>query len=204
MTMQAIAIQQQMLSSFPPVAPAPQSPPSQHHSQPHSHTPSPVNKQHTNTARGDAWTHTWRHLSACIQIRNIVLQINAYPALSLPVSLQTKEKEDSPYKPGPAAVQRKISMFCTLWIKLREACCVVWMLWLILQDAPWFSCRVLWTEKLLKYLKRKRKRKTLMHCNTVLCSLLHQIEKLGLTEILVLTSVHLDLINYSCFYNLHL
>ncbi|XP_049926298.1 unconventional myosin-XV [Epinephelus moara] len=31
MTMQAIAIQQQMLSSFPPVAPAPQSPPSQHH-----------------------------------------------------------------------------------------------------------------------------------------------------------------------------
>ncbi|KAM7372264.1 hypothetical protein PAMP_009444 [Pampus punctatissimus] len=35
--MQAIAIQQQMLSSFPPVAPAPQSPPSQHY----SHTSSP-------------------------------------------------------------------------------------------------------------------------------------------------------------------
>ncbi|XP_040927699.1 unconventional myosin-XV [Betta splendens] len=35
MTMQAMAIQQQMLSSFPPVAPAPQSPPSQHqHSSP--------------------------------------------------------------------------------------------------------------------------------------------------------------------------
>ncbi|XP_068613626.1 unconventional myosin-XV-like [Brachionichthys hirsutus] len=31
MTMQAIAIQQQMLSSFPPTAPAPQSPPLQHH-----------------------------------------------------------------------------------------------------------------------------------------------------------------------------
>ncbi|XP_026210607.1 unconventional myosin-XV [Anabas testudineus] len=44
MTMQAIAIQQQMLSSFPPVAPAPQSPPSQHHiySQQHSYTPSPT------------------------------------------------------------------------------------------------------------------------------------------------------------------
>ncbi|XP_042360382.1 unconventional myosin-XV [Plectropomus leopardus] len=42
MTMQAIAIQQQMLSSFPPVAPAPQSPPSQHHTHlpPRSHTPS--------------------------------------------------------------------------------------------------------------------------------------------------------------------
>ncbi|XP_078807147.1 unconventional myosin-XV [Oryzias latipes] len=33
MTMQAIAIQQQMLSSFPPVAPAPQSPPTQHPTQ---------------------------------------------------------------------------------------------------------------------------------------------------------------------------
>ncbi|XP_034449270.1 unconventional myosin-XV isoform X4 [Hippoglossus hippoglossus] len=43
MTMQAIAIQQQMLSSFPPVAPAPQSPPFQHHthSQQRSYTPSP-------------------------------------------------------------------------------------------------------------------------------------------------------------------
>ncbi|XP_058510682.1 unconventional myosin-XV [Solea solea] len=44
MTMQAIAIQQQMLSSFPPVAPAPQSPQSHHHtqSQQRSHTPSPT------------------------------------------------------------------------------------------------------------------------------------------------------------------
>ncbi|XP_029945692.1 LOW QUALITY PROTEIN: unconventional myosin-XV [Salarias fasciatus] len=44
MTMQAIAIQQQMLSSFPPVAPAPQSPPSHHqtHSPQLSHTPSPT------------------------------------------------------------------------------------------------------------------------------------------------------------------
>lgn len=53
MTMQAIAIQQQMLSSFPPVAPAPQSPPSQHH---HAHLPhgsdtaSPVSK-HTGVWR---------------------------------------------------------------------------------------------------------------------------------------------------------
>ncbi|XP_029363926.1 unconventional myosin-XV [Echeneis naucrates] len=64
MTMQAIAIQQQMLSSFPPVAPAPQSPPSQHHThmQQCSHAPSP-----------------------------------------------TKESEQSPYKSGPAAVQRKMS-----------------------------------------------------------------------------------------------
>ncbi|XP_026180323.1 unconventional myosin-XV [Mastacembelus armatus] len=64
MTMQAIAIQQQMLSSFPPVAPAPQSPPSQHHihSQQRSQTPSP-----------------------------------------------TKESEESPYKLGPAAGQRKMS-----------------------------------------------------------------------------------------------
>ncbi|XP_070398919.1 unconventional myosin-XV [Nothobranchius furzeri] len=44
MTMQAIAIQQQMLSSFPPVAPAPQSPPLQHHTHlpQRSHTPSPT------------------------------------------------------------------------------------------------------------------------------------------------------------------
>ncbi|KAM9745591.1 unconventional myosin-XV isoform 1-T1 [Menidia menidia] len=44
MTMQAIAIQQQMLSSFPPVAPAPQSPPSyQHaHAPQRSRTPSPA------------------------------------------------------------------------------------------------------------------------------------------------------------------
>ncbi|XP_028454926.1 unconventional myosin-XV [Perca flavescens] len=44
MTMQAIAIQQQMLSSFPPVAPAPQSPPSQHytHLPQHSHITSPT------------------------------------------------------------------------------------------------------------------------------------------------------------------
>ncbi|XP_041673445.1 unconventional myosin-XV [Cheilinus undulatus] len=45
MTMQAIAIQQQMLSSFPPVAPAPQSPPLQHQYTPspqRSHTPSPT------------------------------------------------------------------------------------------------------------------------------------------------------------------
>ncbi|XP_069005770.1 unconventional myosin-XV [Embiotoca jacksoni] len=44
MTMQAIAIQQQMLSSFPPVAPAPQSPPSHHytHLPQSSHTPSPT------------------------------------------------------------------------------------------------------------------------------------------------------------------
>ncbi|KAG7239477.1 hypothetical protein INR49_028948 [Caranx melampygus] len=64
MTMQAIAIQQQMLSSFPPVAPAPQSPPSQHHThlQQRSHTPSP-----------------------------------------------SKESEQSPYKPTPPAVQRKMS-----------------------------------------------------------------------------------------------
>ncbi|XP_067334406.1 unconventional myosin-XV isoform X2 [Channa argus] len=64
MTMQAIAIQQQMLSSFPPVAPAPQSPPSQPHTytQHRSHTLSP-----------------------------------------------TKESEESPYKPRPAAVQRTIS-----------------------------------------------------------------------------------------------
>ncbi|KAM9844223.1 unconventional myosin-XV [Aulostomus maculatus] len=64
MTMQAIAIQQQMLSSFPPAAPAPQSPPFQHriHSQQHSRTPSP-----------------------------------------------TKEREDSQYKPGHAASQRKMS-----------------------------------------------------------------------------------------------
>uniref|UniRef100_A0A8C4DJE3 Myosin XVA n=1 Tax=Dicentrarchus labrax TaxID=13489 RepID=A0A8C4DJE3_DICLA len=50
MTMQAIAIQQQMLSSFPPVAPAPQSPPSQQHTPlpQHSHTPSSVSK-HTHT-----------------------------------------------------------------------------------------------------------------------------------------------------------
>ncbi|KAK2833709.1 hypothetical protein Q5P01_017598 [Channa striata] len=60
MTMQAIAIQQQMLSSFPPVAPAPQSPPRQHHtySQQRPHAPSP-----------------------------------------------TKESEESPYKPRPAAAQ---------------------------------------------------------------------------------------------------
>ncbi|XP_036068960.1 unconventional myosin-XV [Oryzias melastigma] len=44
MTMQAIAIQQQMLSSFPPVAPAPQTPPSHHptQSKQRSHTPSPT------------------------------------------------------------------------------------------------------------------------------------------------------------------
>ncbi|XP_072225685.1 unconventional myosin-XV [Leuresthes tenuis] len=44
MTMQAIAIQQQMLSSFPPVAPAPQSPPSHQHTHmpPRSRTPSPT------------------------------------------------------------------------------------------------------------------------------------------------------------------
>ncbi|XP_028311141.1 unconventional myosin-XV isoform X2 [Gouania willdenowi] len=44
MTMQAIAFQQQMLSSFPPVAPAPQSPPSYHHTHrpQRSHTPSPT------------------------------------------------------------------------------------------------------------------------------------------------------------------
>ncbi|KAM9393773.1 unconventional myosin-XV-like [Pholidichthys leucotaenia] len=44
MTMQAIAIQQQMLSSFPPVAPAPQSPPSHHpsHLPQRSRTPSPT------------------------------------------------------------------------------------------------------------------------------------------------------------------
>ncbi|XP_074511412.1 unconventional myosin-XV-like isoform X7 [Sebastes fasciatus] len=44
MTMQAIAIQQQMLSSFPPVAPAPQSPPTQHytHMPQRSHTTSPT------------------------------------------------------------------------------------------------------------------------------------------------------------------
>ncbi|KAM6957849.1 unconventional myosin-XV [Aplochiton taeniatus] len=40
MTMQAMAIQQQMISSFPPATPAPQSPPT--HSQPRSHTPSPT------------------------------------------------------------------------------------------------------------------------------------------------------------------
>ncbi|KAF3700423.1 Unconventional myosin-XV Unconventional myosin-15 [Channa argus] len=69
MTMQAIAIQQQMLSSFPPVAPAPQSPPSQPHTytQHRSHTLSP-----------------------------------------------TKESEESPYKPRPAAVQRTISMLTHL------------------------------------------------------------------------------------------
>ncbi|XP_068434504.1 unconventional myosin-XV [Clinocottus analis] len=39
MTMQAIAIQQQMLASFPPVAPAPQSPPS------HQHTTSPTKER---------------------------------------------------------------------------------------------------------------------------------------------------------------
>ncbi|XP_024920291.1 unconventional myosin-XV, partial [Cynoglossus semilaevis] len=44
MTMQAIAIQQQMLSSFPPATPAPQSPPSPHHiqTQQRSYTPSPT------------------------------------------------------------------------------------------------------------------------------------------------------------------
>ncbi|KAM4531771.1 unconventional myosin-XV-like [Odontesthes bonariensis] len=44
MTMQAIAIQQQMLSSFPPVAPAPQSPPSYQHTHmpQRSRTPSPT------------------------------------------------------------------------------------------------------------------------------------------------------------------
>ncbi|XP_032393727.1 unconventional myosin-XV [Etheostoma spectabile] len=44
MTLQAIAIQQQMLSSFPPAAPAPQSPPSQHHTHlpQHSHRTSPT------------------------------------------------------------------------------------------------------------------------------------------------------------------
>lgn len=46
MTMQAIAFQQQMLSSFPPVAPAPQSPPSHHTNIPsRSHTPSPVSER---------------------------------------------------------------------------------------------------------------------------------------------------------------
>ncbi|XP_029292905.1 unconventional myosin-XV [Cottoperca gobio] len=42
MTMQAIAIQQQMLSVFPPVAPAPQSPPSQHYTHLPQHTTSPT------------------------------------------------------------------------------------------------------------------------------------------------------------------
>ncbi|XP_071375027.1 unconventional myosin-XV [Centroberyx affinis] len=61
MTMQAMALQQKMLSSFPPAAPAPQSP-SDIHSPPQSRTPSPA-----------------------------------------------KESAESPYKPGPAPLQRKQS-----------------------------------------------------------------------------------------------
>ncbi|KAK9534679.1 hypothetical protein VZT92_007109 [Zoarces viviparus] len=47
MTMQAIAIQQQMLSSFPPVAPAPLSPPSHYHTHlpQHTHTTSPTKER---------------------------------------------------------------------------------------------------------------------------------------------------------------
>ncbi|XP_054861298.1 unconventional myosin-XV [Amphiprion ocellaris] len=60
MTMQAIAIQQQMLSSFPPVAPAPQSPPSHHHthSAQRSHTPSPTKDSEESSHRpGSASVH---------------------------------------------------------------------------------------------------------------------------------------------------
>ncbi|KAM3597250.1 uncharacterized protein V6R79_001885 [Siganus canaliculatus] len=49
MTMQAIAIQQQMLSSFPPVAPAPLSPPIQHR-----HTPSPTKDSESSPHRPGA------------------------------------------------------------------------------------------------------------------------------------------------------
>lgn len=53
MTMQAIAIQQQMLSSFPPVAPAPQSPPvapAPMSPPSHHHTHPPVESPHKSAA----------------------------------------------------------------------------------------------------------------------------------------------------------
>lgn len=81
MTMQAIAIQQQMLSSFPPVAPAPQSPPSQYHHT-HSHTTSSVSK-HTHT-----YTVLWRCTDTCqhvcrLEIYKYCLALKTHSAVSL-------------------------------------------------------------------------------------------------------------------------
>lgn len=103
MTMQAIAIQQQMLSSFPPAAPAPQSPPSQPY-----HAPSPVSR-HVNTQhvyKSDIQYSLGRNTSSA------VIPVNTS------FFLQPREREESPYK--SAAVQRKTSMFYTLRGKLTS------------------------------------------------------------------------------------
>ncbi|XP_072298739.1 unconventional myosin-XV [Eucyclogobius newberryi] len=58
MTMQAMAIQQQMLSSFPPSTPAPQSPPTHHHtySPQRSHTASPTKEKEGSLVRASSQT----------------------------------------------------------------------------------------------------------------------------------------------------
>lgn len=111
MTMQAMAIQQQMLSSFPPVAPAPKTPPLQHHTHTpqHSHTTGPVSKH--------SYTVLSRYMDSCTPAsmqRN--QQYGPTTKCSpicitfciVPVFLQTKYGEKSPV---PLAAQQKMSMF---------------------------------------------------------------------------------------------
>lgn len=97
MTMQAIAIQQQMMSSFPPMSPAPQSPPIQHR-----RSQSPVNT-YIQPTRANATTltytarHEQRHLVVTTQ--HLILWPLFFP----------QETELSAYK--PASGHRKISTF---------------------------------------------------------------------------------------------
>lgn len=94
MTMQAIAIQQQMLSSFPPATPAPQSPPSPHHiqTQQRSYTPSPVST-HTHTSL--TCTVLWQCKSSSSHFCVFLRSTKVYPLLLYCLLL---------YRPGKVTV----------------------------------------------------------------------------------------------------
>lgn len=113
MTMQAIAIQQQMLSSFPPVAPAPQSPPSQPYaySQQRSHTQSPVS---SNSRYLQCTSH---HLPACAQVRNTNLN------LSVDVFFCRRKKVKSHHTSNVLLLFNGKRVCFTLWLSL-DGCMV--------------------------------------------------------------------------------